>query len=104
SQITVQTATGTSSAVAFNLISGSTFSPSTITWTQTSALPHAWQGLGAAFVPSANVAANPANYVFVVGGAADQTNVATTAVYRAQAQQSGAMSDWATGNETARDP
>jgi hypothetical protein len=94
SQITVQTATGTSSAVAFNLISGSTFSPSTITWTQTSALPQSLQGLGAVFVPSANVAANPANYVFVVGGAADQTNVATTAVYRAQAQQSGGLAAW----------
>src|SRR5439155_2758643 len=34
------------------------------------------------------------NYVFVVGGATDQTNVATALVYRAQAQQSGALSSW----------
>ena len=95
SQITVQTATGTSSALAFNLISGSTFSPSVISWTQTSALPQPLQGLGAVFVPPANSASNTANYVFVVGGAADQTNVATTVVYRAQAQQSGALSAWA---------
>lgn len=94
SQITVQTATGTSASLAFNLISGSTFSPSVINWTQTSALPQPLQGLGAVFVPPANTAVNPANYVFVVGGAADQTNVATTAVYRAQAQQSGALSTW----------
>jgi len=39
SQITVQTATGTSASLAFNLISGSTFSPSVINWTQTAALP-----------------------------------------------------------------
>ena len=94
SQITVQTATGTSASLAFNLISGSTFSPSVINWTQTSQLPQPLQGLGAVFVPSGNTAINPANYVFVVGGAADQTNVATTAVYRAQAQQSGALSTW----------
>jgi hypothetical protein len=94
SQITVQTATGTSASLAFNLISGSTFSPSVINWTQTSPLPQPLQGLGAVFVPSGNTAINPANYVFVVGGAADQTNVATTAVYRAQAQQSGALSVW----------
>lgn len=94
SKITVQTATGTSSVVSFNLISGATFSPSTITWTQTSALPQPLQGLGAAFVPAANAGVNAANYVFVVGGAADQTNVATTAVYRAQAQQSGVLSAW----------
>lgn len=94
SQIVVQTATGTSSTISFNLISGSTFSPSTITWTQTSALPQPLQGLGAAFIPPANAGVNPDNYVFVVGGAADQTNVATSAVYRAQAQQSGALSAW----------
>ncbi len=96
SQITVQTATGSSASLAFNLISGSTFSPSVINWTQTSALPQPLQGLGAVFIPPANTAVNPANYLFVVGGAADQTNVATTAVYRAQAQQSGALSVWTT--------
>jgi hypothetical protein len=95
SQIVIETATGSSTAISFNLISGSTFSPSVINWTQTSALPQPLQGLGAVFVPPANTAANPANYVFVVGGAADQTNVATTNVYRAQAQQTGALSAWA---------
>jgi hypothetical protein len=94
SQITVQTTTGTSSTISFSLISGATFSPSVINWTQTSALPQPLQGLGAVFVPPANVAVNSANYVFVVGGAADQTNVATTTVSRAQAQQSGALSTW----------
>jgi hypothetical protein len=94
SQITVETATGTSAVVAFTLISGSTFSPSVINWTQTEALPRPLQGLGAAFVPSANTAANPASYVFVVGGAADQTNVATTSVYRAQVAQSGDLDTW----------
>jgi hypothetical protein len=94
SQITVQTATGTSSSISFSLISGATFSPSVINWTQTSALPQPLQGLGAVFVPPANSGVNAANYVFVVGGAADQTNVATTAVYRAQAQQTGALSVW----------
>jgi hypothetical protein len=94
SQITVQTAAGTSNAISFSLIGGSTFSPSTITWTQTASLPQPLQGLGAAFVPAANASVNAANYVFAVGGAADQTNVATTAVNRAVAQQSGALSAW----------
>jgi len=95
SQITLQTATGTSSTISFSLISGSTFSPSVINWTQTSALPQPLQGLVAVFVPPANSVVNAANYVFVVGGAADQTNVATPSVYRSQAQQSGALSAWA---------
>jgi hypothetical protein len=96
SQITVQTATGVSGGVSFALVSGSTFSPSTITWTATTALPQALQGLGAAFVPSP-ASAYPANYVFVVGGAADSTNVATTAVFRSAVQASGALGSWSAG-------
>jgi hypothetical protein len=76
------------------LISGAQFSPSVINWTQTSALPQPLQGLGAVFVPAANASVNPANYVFTVGGAADQTNLATTNVFRAAAQPSGALSAW----------
>ncbi|HWP69799.1 MAG TPA: IPT/TIG domain-containing protein, partial [Gemmatimonadaceae bacterium] len=94
SGITVQTATGTTASIAFNLITGATFSPSVINWTRTVDLPQPLQGLGALFVPPANSAINTANYVFVVGGAADQTNTATSLVYRAQAQQSGALSAW----------
>jgi hypothetical protein len=96
SEITVQTATGTSAIVSFSLISGSTFSPSVINWTQTEALPQPLQGLGAVFVPSANPAANPNSYVFVVGGAADQTNVATASVYRSEVAQSGDLATWTT--------
>ena len=99
SGITVQTATGSTVAISFSLITGATFSPSVINWTRTTDLPQPLQGLGAAFVPPANSTVNTANYVFVVGGAADQTNVATTAVYRAQAQQSGALSAWSSMTE-----
>jgi hypothetical protein len=94
SGITVQTATGTTTPVSFSLITGATFSPSVINWTRTADLPAPLQGLGAVFVPPANVGVNPANYVFVVGGAADQTNVATTSLFRAQVQQSGALASW----------
>jgi hypothetical protein len=96
SQITVQTATGTSGAITFTLLSGGTFSPSTITWTATSSMPLPLQGLAAAFVPAAN-ASNPANYVYVVGGAADSTDVATATVLRAQVQQTGALGAWSAG-------
>jgi hypothetical protein len=94
SGITVQTALGTTASVSFNLITGATFSPSVINWTRTTDLPVSLQGLGAVFVPAANSSSSTANYVFVVGGAVDQTNVATAAVSRATAQQSGALSAW----------
>lgn len=96
SEITVQTATGTSGAVTFTLLTGGTFSPSTITWTATSSMPQPLQGLAAAFVPAAN-ATQPANYVYVVGGAADSTDIATTTVLRAQVQQTGALGAWSSG-------
>ncbi|GAC1516442.1 MAG: hypothetical protein NVS1B4_11420 [Gemmatimonadaceae bacterium] len=95
SQITVQTATGTSAPVSFSLVSGSTFSPSTISWAATTALPQSLQGLGAAFVPSANVNF-PNNYVYTVGGAADSTNIAAQTVFRATVQPTGAVSAWTT--------
>src|SRR5438105_7847690 len=96
SQISVQTATGTSGSVTFTLISGSSFSPSTIAWTATTALPMPLQGLGAAFVPAVT-AAQPNDYVYVVGGAADSTDVATTNVVRASVQQTGALGSWSSG-------
>jgi hypothetical protein len=96
SRITVETATGMSSTIDFALITGATFSPSVINWTRTEDLPQPLQGLAAVFVPSSN-ATNPTNYLFVIGGAADQTNVATPSVYRAASLPSGAVSPWTTG-------
>jgi hypothetical protein len=94
SGITVQTALGTTASVSFSLITGATFSPSVINWTRTTDLTQPLQGLGAEFVPAANSSSSTANYVFVIGGAVDLTNVATSAVSRATAQQSGALSAW----------
>ena len=95
SQITVQTATGTSSTISFNLISGATFSPSAITWTQTSALPQPLQGLGAAFVPPANVASTRKTMSSSSAARRTRRTSPRPTVYRAQAQQSGALSAWA---------
>ncbi len=89
----VETASGTDS-IEFKLIKNGVFSPSTINWTQTTALPRALQGLGAVFVPIEE-GATPGNYVFTLGGA-DSANVATTAVYRAKVQQTGALDAWNT--------
>ena len=91
-KITVQTAVGTSNAVPFTLVSSAAFSPSTITWTRTTDLPAALQGLGAAYVPITTGTTHP-SYVFTVGGA-DATNTASTATYRAAVQANGALGAW----------
>lgn len=89
----VETATGMSESIEFRLIQSGVFSPSTINWSTTTSLPQGLQGLGAAFVP-VEEGATPANYVFAIAGA-DSMAVATTAVYRAVVQQSGALDAWA---------
>lgn len=92
SKITVQTAGGVSNAVPFSLVSGSTFSPSTIAWTRTTDLPMPLQGSGAAYVLVSH-GGSSTSCVFVVGGA-DSLNKATTVTYRAQPQASGALGTW----------
>ncbi|MBW3555124.1 MAG: IPT/TIG domain-containing protein, partial [Gemmatimonadetes bacterium] len=94
SSVWVETSTGESERIEFRLIQSGTFSPSTINWTQTTALPQGLQGLGAVFVPVEEGTA-PANYVFVAGGG-DSLGVATDVVYRATVSETGALGDaWA---------
>lgn len=95
--IWVETPTGVSDSVEFRLIQSGTFSPSLINWTQATALPQALQGLGAVFV-GVETGAAPASYVFAVGGA-DTLGRATSAVYRALVQESGALETWASLTE-----
>ncbi|HUG40412.1 MAG TPA: IPT/TIG domain-containing protein [Longimicrobiales bacterium] len=89
SYIWVETATGVSDSIQFRIIQSGTFSPSTINWTRTTALPQALQGLGAVFVP-VEEGSTPANYVFVVAGA-DTLTEPTNVVYRATILESGAL-------------
>lgn len=93
SLVWVQTRAGVTDSIEFRLISANTFSPSNISWTRTTDLPQALQGLGAAFVPVEFGAAR-AKYIFTVGGAADQTNIATQSVFRGTVQETGAISTW----------
>ncbi|HEX7049817.1 MAG TPA: IPT/TIG domain-containing protein [Longimicrobiales bacterium] len=89
SHVWVETALGASDSIAFRLIQTGAFSPSTIEWTETTALPQPLQGLGAVFVPVEEGAA-PANYVFALAGA-DTLGAATDVVYRAAVEASGAL-------------
>lgn len=91
SYLWVETAVGVSDSIEFRLIQSGTFSPSTINWAATTALPQGLQGLGAVFVP-VEEGTSPANYVLVVAGG-DSLNVATNVVYRATVQASGALGE-----------
>jgi hypothetical protein len=93
SKVWVQTRWGVTDFLDFTLINAQTFSPSNITWTRTTDLPQALQGLGAVFVPIEHGTVR-AKYIFTVGGATDGANVATSAVFRGLVQESGAISTW----------
>lgn len=92
SQIWVRTAMGESNPVEFRLINSGNFSPSLINWTRTTELPEALQGPGAVYVPVED-GAEPANYIYTVGGA-DTLNVARPSVYRATVAQTGELGAW----------
>jgi hypothetical protein len=93
SKVWVETRWGVTDSVEITLINGQTFSPSNIEWTRTTDLPQALQGLGAVFV-SVEWGSTQGKYIFTVGGAADGTNVATSAVFRGSVEESGGISAW----------
>ncbi len=92
--IVVVTATGTSNELPFNVTSNATFSPATINWTVTAALPVGVSGHGALYIPIDDAGGVTQNFVHVLGGASDdgmplaEVNVATVAA-------DGTLSAWA---------
>jgi hypothetical protein len=91
--IEVQTGTGTSNALTFTVTTNSTFSPSAISWTGTTALPVGLSGHSAAFAVVGSP--SPSNLVYVTGGA-DSTDVPRSDVMFATIQADGQLSTWTT--------
>ena len=87
----VETSGGVSTAVIFSLIKTVTFSPSTISWTSTTALPVGLSGhaVAAATLPGAS----PTSVVYVVGGA-DTSNAARDSVFYATVSNTGTVGAW----------
>jgi hypothetical protein len=86
----VRTSKGSSAAVVFTVATSVAFSPSTVSWTATTALPVGLSGhalAAATLSPGTSV-------VYVVGGA-DSTNAPRSTVYYATAGATGAVGAWA---------
>lgn len=90
--VVVKTGTGTSGALTFTVVSNAAFSPSTIGWTATTALPVGLSGHSAAFAV-VGTGSNPSNVVYVTGGA-DSTDVPRNDALYATIQASGQLSAW----------
>ena len=87
----VKTSGGTSAPVVFTVVAKVAFSPSTVSWTATTALPVGLSGhaLAAATLPGTT----PTSVVYVAGGA-DSTNAPRDSVLYATASATGALGAW----------
>jgi len=89
--LVVKTSGGTSTPVVFTLAAKVAFSPSTVAWTSTTALPVGLSGhaVAAATLPGAT----PTTVVYVVGGA-DSSNTPRDSVLYATVSSTGALGSW----------
>ena len=87
----VETSGGTSAAVVFTMVAKVAFSPSTVSWTATTALPVGLSGhaVAAATLPGLT----PTSVVYVAGGA-DSTNAPRDSVLYAAVSTSGTLGAW----------
>jgi len=88
----VETATGTTSTVQFSVLQAASFSPSSINWTETTALPAASQGHGAHFL-AIESGPGAGNLVYVTGGA-DGAPTPRADVWMGVVDATGHISSW----------
>ncbi|HUF28315.1 MAG TPA: IPT/TIG domain-containing protein [Gemmatimonadaceae bacterium] len=86
--VVVVTGTGTSNARTFTVASAATFSPSTINWTSSTALPAAVSGHKATFAIVGGT-----NLVYLTGGAGNDS-LPVTSVHSASIQPTGGVGAW----------
>jgi hypothetical protein len=91
--VAVMTGTGTSDSLPFTVTQNATLSPSTIHWTQTQDLPAALSGHRAQFVPIDDSTGTTVQYVYVSGGAGDDS-LPVSDVNMAVIQQDGSLGSW----------
>ncbi len=91
----IETPTGATDSLEFRVTQSASFSPSQISWTATTPLPEALQGLGAVYLPVETGAA-AGQLVFVTGGA-DGALSPTTTVRYSEIDATGQFLAWTDG-------
>lgn len=94
--VVVQTATGSSQALTFKITQNATFSPSTISWTETSALPRPLSGHACLYIPVDNDV-ETSEFACVLGGIDDQDTIRSN-VSVASIEADGHLSSWLTAS------
>lgn len=88
----VETPTGATDSIEFTVTESANFSPSSIQWTESTALPEPGQGHGAVFL-AIEGGAGPGQLVYVTGGA-DGSLAPRTSVVRSPIDASGELTGW----------
>lgn len=98
--VLVETATGQSESLPFTVTGNATFSPSTINWTETEALPVGLSGHSATYVPVDDAGGTTVQRVYVAGGSSNDS-LPATGVYHTAMQADGSVSTWTAGTALA---
>jgi hypothetical protein len=91
--IFVTTATGASDSLHFNVTQNATFSPSTISWTETTAMPEPLSGHSAIYVPIDDALGSTVQRAYVVGGTRLDGTL-TGQIHHAEIQATGGLDPW----------
>ena len=96
----IETVTGESDPLPFTLTQNATFSPSTIAWTETQALPVGLSGHSATFVPIDDNTGTTVEHVYVLGGSSNDS-IPTTGVQYSSIQADGSLTVWSQSSDLA---
>jgi hypothetical protein len=94
--VLVETGTGQSESLEFTVTTNATFSPSTIAWTETQALPVAISGHSASYVPIEDGGGATVERVYVVGGSGNDS-IPVADVRYSEIQADGSLGTWSDG-------
>lgn len=94
--VVVETQTGTSGAITFEVTEGSTFSPSNIVWSETKSLPVALSGHGAVHLSTGDIGSTR-EWVHVTGGESDD-DAPRTDVRFSEINADGTLAGWNNAN------
>lgn len=96
----VETGTGQSESLPFTVTTNATFSPSTIEWTETQALPTAVSGHSASYVPIEDGGGATVERVYVIGGSGNDS-IPLAEVHYSEIQSDGSLGTWSAGTALA---
>lgn len=95
--VMVETGTGQSGSLSFTVTQNAAFSPSTISWTETQALPVAMSGHSGTYVRIDDAGGATVERIYVVGGSGNDA-IPMAGVHYGTIETGGSIAGWAAGS------